>query len=83
MNSACQFAIMSLHGGQKYYHEVCTNYLSHSSISSIVSGKGSIFGRFTGLPSHTTVFGRLVEPSHNQIIVHSRSTSHIYYSKLK
>ena len=32
---------MSLHRGQKYYHEVCTNYLSHSATSSIVSGKGS------------------------------------------
>ena len=42
MSSSRQFAIMSLHGGQKYYHEVCTNYLSHSAISSIVSGKGSI-----------------------------------------
>ena len=41
MSSSRQFAIMSLHGGQKYYHEVCTNYLSHSAISSIVSGKGS------------------------------------------
>ena len=42
MSSSRQFAIMSLHGGQKYYHEVCTNYLSHSAISSIVSGKGSM-----------------------------------------
>ena len=41
MSSSRQFAIMSLHGGQKYYHEVCANYLSHSAISSIVSGKGS------------------------------------------
>ena len=41
MSSSRQFAIMSLHGGQKYYHEVCTNYLSHSAILSIVSGKGS------------------------------------------
>ena len=41
MSSSRQFAIMSLHGGQKYYHEVCVNYLSHSAISSIVSGKGS------------------------------------------
>ena len=40
MSSSLQFA-MSLHGGQKYYHEVCANYLSHSAISSIVSGKGS------------------------------------------
>ena len=41
MSISHQFAIMSLHGGQKYYHEVCANYLSHSAISSIVSGKGS------------------------------------------
>ena len=41
MSSSRQFAIMSLHGGQKYYHEVCANYLSHSAISTIVSGKGS------------------------------------------
>ena len=41
MSSSRQFAIMSLHGDQKYYHEVRTNYLSHSAISSIVSGKGS------------------------------------------
>ena len=41
MSSSRQFAIMSLHGGQNYYHEVCTNYSSHSVISSIVSGKGS------------------------------------------
>ena len=43
MSSSRQFAIMSLHGGQKYYHEVCANYLSHSAISSIVSGKGSMW----------------------------------------
>ena len=42
MSSSRQFAIMSLHGGQKYYHEVCANYLSHSAISSIVSGKCSL-----------------------------------------
>ena len=41
MSSSRQFAIMSLHGGQKYNHEVCAKYLSHSAISSIVSGKGS------------------------------------------
>ena len=41
MSSSRQFAIMSLHGGQKYYHEVCANYLLYSAISSIVSGKGS------------------------------------------
>ena len=46
MSSSRQFAIMSLHGGQKYYHEVCTNYLSHSAISSIVSGMGSRKGEF-------------------------------------
>ena len=40
MSSSRQFAIMSLHTGQKNYHEVCTNYLSHSAISSIDSGKG-------------------------------------------
>ena len=38
MSSSRQFAIMSLHAGQK----VCTNYLSHSAISSIDYGKGSI-----------------------------------------
>ena len=27
MSSSHQFAIMSLHAGQKDYHEVCTNYL--------------------------------------------------------
>ena len=46
MSSSRQFALMSLHGGQKYYHEVCGNYLSHSAISSIVSGKCSM-GRVT------------------------------------
>ena len=34
---------MSLHAGQKNYHEVCANYLSHSAISSIDSGKGIRF----------------------------------------
>ena len=29
---------------QKYYHEVCANYLSHSAILSIVSEKGSVTG---------------------------------------
>ena len=43
MSSSRQFSIMSLHGGQKYYHEVCANYLSYSAISSIVSGKGSCY----------------------------------------
>ena len=42
MSSSHQFAIMSLHAGQKYYHKVCANYLLHSAISSIDSGKGSI-----------------------------------------
>ena len=41
MSSSHQFAIMSLHAGQESYHEVCANYLSHSAISSIDSGKGS------------------------------------------
>ena len=41
MSSSRQFAIMSLHAGLKDYHEVCTNYLAHSAISSIDSGKGS------------------------------------------
>ena len=41
MSSSRQFVIMSLHGGQKYYHEVCANYLLYSAISSSVSGKGS------------------------------------------
>ena len=41
MSSSHQFVIMSLHAGQKDYHEVCTNYLSHSAISSIDCGKGS------------------------------------------
>ena len=44
MSSSRQFAIMSLHGGQKYYHKVCANYLSHSAILSIVSEKGSVTG---------------------------------------
>ena len=34
---------MSLHADQKNYHEVCANYLTHSAISSIDSGKGSWF----------------------------------------
>ena len=42
MSSSRQFAIMSLRVGQKYYHKVCANYLSYSSISSIDSGKGSL-----------------------------------------
>ena len=42
MSSSHQFAIMSLHAGQKNYQEVCANYLSHSAISSIDSGKGSM-----------------------------------------
>ena len=42
MRISHQFAIMSLHAGQKNYHEVCANYLSHSAISSIDSGKGSL-----------------------------------------
>ena len=37
-----QFAIMSLHAGQKNYHEVCTNYLSLSAISFIDSEKDSL-----------------------------------------
>ena len=41
MSRSHQFAIMSLHAGQKDYHEVCTNYLSHSAISLIDCGKGS------------------------------------------
>ena len=41
MSSSHQFAIMSLHAGQKNYHEVCTNYLLHSAISSTDSAKGS------------------------------------------
>ena len=41
MSNSRQFAIMSLHVGQKYYHKVCANYLSYSSMSSIDSGKGS------------------------------------------
>ena len=44
MSSSRQFAIMSLHASQKNYHEVCTIYLSHSAISSIDSGKGSVTG---------------------------------------
>ena len=42
MSSSRQFAIMSLHAGQKNYHEVCTIYLSYSAISSIDCGKGSM-----------------------------------------
>ena len=42
MSSSRQFAIMSLHAGQKNDHEVCTIYLLHSAISSIDCGKGSI-----------------------------------------
>ena len=42
MSSSRLFAIMSLHAGLKDYHEVCTNYLSHSAISSIDCGKGSV-----------------------------------------
>ena len=42
MSSSHQFAIMSLHAGQKYYHKVCANYLSHSAILSIDSGKVSL-----------------------------------------
>ena len=38
MSSSHQFAIMSQYSGQKNYHEVCANYLSHSAISSIDSG---------------------------------------------
>ena len=34
-----------VHAGQKNYHEVCANYLLHSAISSIDSGKGSLTGR--------------------------------------
>ena len=49
MSSSRQFAIMSLHGGQKYYHEVCANYLSYSAISSIVSGKGVCLHRVAEL----------------------------------
>ena len=45
MSSSRQFAIMSLHAGLKDYHEVCTNYLSHSAISSIDCGKGSMYLR--------------------------------------
>ena len=33
--------VMSLQSLEKYYHEVCHNYSSHSAISAIVSGKGS------------------------------------------
>ena len=43
MSSSHQFAIMSLHAGQKNHHEVYANYLSHSAISSIDSGKGSMY----------------------------------------
>ena len=43
MSSSHQFAIMSLHAGQKNDHEECANYLSHSAISSIDSGKGSMY----------------------------------------
>ena len=43
MSSSHQFAIMSLYAGQKNYQEVCANYLWHSAISSIDSGKGSRF----------------------------------------
>ena len=32
MSSTHEFAIMSLHAGQKNYHEVCANYLLHSTI---------------------------------------------------
>ena len=41
MSTSRQFAIMSLHAGQKNYQEVYTIYLSHSAISSIDCGKGS------------------------------------------
>ena len=41
MSSSRQFVIMSLHAGLRDYHEVCTNHLSHSAISSIDCGKGS------------------------------------------
>ena len=43
MSSSRQFVIMSLHEDQKSYHKVFTNCLSHSAISSIDSGKGSMF----------------------------------------
>ena len=43
MSSSHQFAIMSLHVGQKNDHEVCANYLLHSAMSSIDSEKGSMF----------------------------------------
>ena len=42
MSSSHPFAIMSLQGLEENYHEVCDNYLSHSEISAIVSGKGSL-----------------------------------------
>ena len=61
MSSSRQFAIMSLHAGQKNYHEVCTNYLSHSAISSIDSEKGSIVSIY----SHDIVFASL-KNEHNQ-----------------
>ena len=47
MSSSHQFAIMSLHAGQKNSHEVCANYLSHSAISSIDSGKGSLLDKIS------------------------------------
>ena len=46
MSSSHQFAIMSLHAGQKNYQKVCANYLSHSAISSIDSGKGTSCGYY-------------------------------------
>ena len=41
MSRSRQFAIMSLHAGQKNYHEVCPIFLLHSAILSIDCGKGS------------------------------------------
>ena len=57
MSSSRQFAIMYLHAGLKDYHVVCTNYLSHSAISSIDCGKGSMTNmKQTGGNSKLTIF---------------------------
>ena len=64
MSSSRQFAIMSLHAGLKDYHEVCTNYLSHSAISSLDCGKGSrlaqpdILPQLSNLTRAVSLWGR-------------------------
>ena len=59
MSSSHQFAIMSLHAGQKYYHKVCTIYLAHSEISSVDCGKGS-------RPSHRRPLSEIYYPQEDK-----------------